>query len=905
MLQKDGHSVKRESSVTSLASGQDLQYQSPVANQEIPVIFHHETLETCPAPAVRGNYYADLVVRGCQILIAALVSICPLVHAAVFDFTPLPNAVLASPTASGVRLSISGQNQMDVNSGVPNDIRNVNGVVAWSVNGTVHSYVFDPARSNWVGVSTPHVFTISDLSSADGVVAWSVKNAGQGSAWYRVYDPARGVWVTESGPGPIVQNKILNTNGVVAWSVATGAPHTTVYARVYDPTRGGWKAISTGIGATTSDLKTLDGVVAWSSSIALGNANVGYEVYDPGRGEWRAGSTAASSVASLKIQNSQISWNPGVDLVLKGYNPSTGAWEGGPSPLAYFAVSTNAGNAPFTVSFIDMSIGANSWSWSFGDGLGSSARRSPTYKYTTFGRFTATQTVNGSTATSRVILTDTILPVGTNVINNGAGFTTNPVVSLSPFATDNSGVVTDMRFNNTNNANWSVWETYATSKTWTLSAGNGLKNVFAQFRDIAGNTSATVSASIVLDTTAPPVVSFGNVAVSETIGQATVQVTLDHALGRSLSVRYSSSDGTATAPADYAARTGVLVFPSNTTSMIFSVPIVADALVELNETIFLTFSDPTNCIPGPQGTITILDNDEPTISFADANFSVVESNGVANVIVRLNAATGQPVLVEYLATNDTATVAADFIPTNGVLFFAPGQTESVFQVQIVSDTVSEFGETIALSLHNATNAVLAAPINATLTIVDDDQPLIYFAKASYPVSEGAGAVIVEVQLSKPWSQEVVFSYSAFGGTATPGGSGDYLASSGRLSLSANTTNQFFFVNLIDNQVIESAETVHLTLSGVTGASPGPRMEADVLIHDDDGPPVFVAPMLTTNGQFQVAFSGAPGQLFRLHVSTNLPNWAVLTTLTNNALGFLQYSIPVSSGPQKFYKTSVP
>src|SRR5690349_21178764 len=123
MLQKDGHSVKRESSLASLASGEDLKYQSPVANQEIPVIFHHETLETCPAPAVRRKYYAAfVVVRGCQILIAALVSILPVVHAAVFDFTPLPNAVLASPTASGVRLSISGQNQMDVNSGVPNDI---------------------------------------------------------------------------------------------------------------------------------------------------------------------------------------------------------------------------------------------------------------------------------------------------------------------------------------------------------------------------------------------------------------------------------------------------------------------------------------------------------------------------------------------------------------------------------------------------------------------------------------------------------------------------------------------------------------------------------------------------------------------------------------------------------------
>ena len=145
-----------------------------------------------------------------------------------------------------------------------------------------------------------------------------------------------------------------------------------------------------------------------------------------------------------------------------------------------------------------------------------------------------------------------------------------------------------------------------------------------------------------------------------------------------------------------------------------------------------------------------------------------------------------------------------------------------------------------------------------------------------------------------------------GGTATPGGSGDYLASSGRLSISPNTTNQFFFVNLVDNAVFEPAETVHLTLSGVTGASSGPRMEADVAILDDDGPPQFVAPRLTTNGDFRVTFIGAPGQTFRLHVSTNLPNWSVSTTLTNNASGLMEYTVPVSPGPpQRFYKTSVP
>ncbi len=45
-----------------------------------------------------------------------------------------------------------------------------------------------------------------------------------------------------------------------------------------------------------------------------------------------------------------------------------------------------------------------------------------------------------------------------------------------------------MRFSN-DGTNWSEWEPYATSKTWTLSRGRGIKTVYVEFRDEAGNVS--------------------------------------------------------------------------------------------------------------------------------------------------------------------------------------------------------------------------------------------------------------------------------------------------------------------------------------------------------------------------------------------------------------------------------
>ncbi len=47
-----------------------------------------------------------------------------------------------------------------------------------------------------------------------------------------------------------------------------------------------------------------------------------------------------------------------------------------------------------------------------------------------------------------------------------------------------------MRFRNAGTTTWSAWQTYATSKSWALSAGAGTKTVYVQYRDKAGNPSA-------------------------------------------------------------------------------------------------------------------------------------------------------------------------------------------------------------------------------------------------------------------------------------------------------------------------------------------------------------------------------------------------------------------------------
>src|SRR5262249_36856199 len=79
-----------------------------------------------------------------------------------------------------------------------------------------------------------------------------------------------------------------------------------------------------------------------------------------------------------------------------------------------------------------------------------------------------------------------------------------------------------------------------------------------------------------------------------------------------VSVNYATSNGTATAGADYTAVSGTLTFGIGDTSKTFTVPIINDTLVEGNETVNLTLSSPTSgATLGGQATavLTIQDDD--------------------------------------------------------------------------------------------------------------------------------------------------------------------------------------------------------------------------------------------------------------------------------------------------------
>jgi PKD repeat protein len=81
--------------------------------------------------------------------------------------------------------------------------------------------------------------------------------------------------------------------------------------------------------------------------------------------------------------------------------------EGTEPPTADFSGTPTSGEYPLTVNFTDLSIGATSWSWNFGDG-GTSTAQHPTHEYTAEGTYTVTLIATNSNGSDTEIKPDYI-----------------------------------------------------------------------------------------------------------------------------------------------------------------------------------------------------------------------------------------------------------------------------------------------------------------------------------------------------------------------------------------------------------------------------------------------------------------------------------------------------------------
>jgi len=220
-------------------------------------------------------------------------------------------------------------------------------------------------------------------------------------------------------------------------------------------------------------------------------------------------------------------------------------------------------------------------------------------------------------------------------------------------------------------------------------------------------------------------VSIGDVTVSEgNTGSvnAYFPVSLSGPSTQTVTVTFSTANGTAIAGSDYVATSGTLTFnPGETTKMI-TVVVNGDTLNEANETFFVKLGNPVNtAIADGLGIGTISDDDPvPNISINDTAITEgVGGTGYGSFQMNLSAPSGQAVTVSYSTTNGTATPGIDYVDTSGTLIFNPGETTKTIIVLVNGDNAVEPNETFFVNITSASNAMIADG-QGIGTILNDD-----------------------------------------------------------------------------------------------------------------------------------------------------------------------------------------
>ncbi len=184
----------------------------------------------------------------------------------------------------------------------------------------------------------------------------------------------------------------------------------------------------------------------------------------------------------------------------------------------------------------------------------------------------------------------------------------------------------------------------------------------------------------------------------------------------------STVEGTATS-SDYRPLRDmpVTILAGQSQSQPFALSTLVDDVVETDE-YFLVSARPRSAdMPAidPVG-VTIKGTGPAPVTVSVTDSSVGEGNaGVAacTFTVRLGAPALEPITVQYVTGDGTATAGVDYVATSGSLTFARGQISKTVTVNVIGDTVVEENETFQVI---ATVAGVGATATGTASIQDDD-----------------------------------------------------------------------------------------------------------------------------------------------------------------------------------------
>ena len=208
-------------------------------------------------------------------------------------------------------------------------------------------------------------------------------------------------------------------------------------------------------------------------------------------------------------------------------------------------------------------------------------------------------------------------------------------------------------------------------------------------------------------------------------GSLVFNVSLSEASADTVTVDFSTANGSATAGSDYVAASGTVTFSPGVTSQTIAVDVLGDTTFENDETFSVDLSNPANAtISDAQGIGTITNDDSaPLVSVNDVTLLEGDSGTTDFVFtISLSAASGLTSAATYETADGTALVAhGDYSPSSGTVTFDPGETSKTVTVSVQGETTFELDETFFVNL-TAGSGNAPGDTQGQGTILDDDGP---------------------------------------------------------------------------------------------------------------------------------------------------------------------------------------
>ena len=261
--------------------------------------------------------------------------------------------------------------------------------------------------------------------------------------------------------------------------------------------------------------------------------------------------------------------------------------------------------------------------------------------------------------------------------------------------------------------------------------------------------------------------------VQENAGTVNITVVWDKStLPAAPTVRVKTADGTAEAGKDYVAKNITRSFTANQEKISIAVEILDDSKAEGDETFFVDLSfegDDSELLLGTaRVTVTILDDEvgNPTIRFENPPYQVDESTSSILVPVSVYPlpAGVDEVFVNFYTEDGTATAGQDYEGVNNRTLRIPiisQEARTTTRITISQDDLDEADETILLNLSNPYPTNVDVGLQATLTILDDDDsPAVGFSESEYFIKqESRISTSVPILLSMISGQEIKIDYA--------------------------------------------------------------------------------------------------------------------------------------------------